>query len=379
MKKKLLILCDYYLPSVRAGGPIRSISAIVDTLQNDFDITIATRNYDIGIKTPFNEQELKHDGYQVLYFANDKLMLGIRDTLVSAHFDIIYFNSFVAPQMTIFTLFYLFFKRKPRLIISPRGELGKGALLIKSTRKKIYIALFKKLFLKSVEFFASSDSEKNEIQYFLGKKTTVTVLPNLTSHVKSSDVINLKKENEINIVFLSRIARKKNILGAIQILMNVNGRVNFDVIGPIEDQPYWDECQALIKQLPAHIHVTYRGLSDPDDVINTLKSYDLFFLPSWNENYGHVIVESLAAGCPVLISDQTPWHDLIDHEAGWEFALSEPQLFAEKIDQLIVKNPVDYALYKNAALQYYLEKIVNHDLEKSYINYFSTKVSKARV
>lgn len=373
MKTKILILCDYYLPSVRAGGPVRSISAIVDALKNDFDITIVTRNYDIGMKTPFNEQELKHDGYQVRYFANDKLMRGIRDTLVSTHFDIIYFNSFVAPQMTIFTLLYLFFKRKPRLIISPRGELGKGALLIKSTRKKIYIALFKKLFLKSVEFFASSDSEKNEIQYFLGKKTTVTVLPNLTSHVKSSDVVNLKKENEINIVFLSRIARKKNLLCAIQILMNVKGRVNFDVIGPIEDQPYWDECQAVIKQLPAHIRVTYRGLCDPNNVITTLKPYDLFFLSSWNENYGHVIVESLAAGCPVLISDQTPWHNLIDHEAGWEFALSTPALFSEKINQLIMLNNTEYSRYKNAAAQYYTNNIANNALENDYINFFKAK------
>src|SRR3990167_5606659 len=237
MKIKILILCDFYLPSVRAGGPVRSISAIVDSLKNDFDITIITRNHDIGVATPFDESEIKHDRYQVLYFSDDKLMSGIRDTLASTHFDIIYFNSFVAPRMTIFTLLYLLFKRQPRmisrrqkiqydalasarevsrqrLIISPRGELGFGALTIKSKRKKIYIAIFKRLFLKSIEFLATSDSEKNEIQYFFGKRSIVTALPNLTSHVKSNDMLNLKKENQINIVFLSRISKKKNLLGA---------------------------------------------------------------------------------------------------------------------------------------------------------------------
>jgi glycosyltransferase involved in cell wall biosynthesis len=105
-------------------------------------------------------------------------------------------------------------------------------------------------------------------------------------------------------------------------------------------------------------------------VIDTLKPYDLFFLPSWNENYGHVIVESLASGCPVLLSDQTPWHDLVEYDAGWEFSLNDAEKFAQKIDQLIVKSKVEYALFKKAALQYYVEKIVDHDLEKSYINYF---------
>lgn len=373
MKTKILILCDFYLPSVRAGGPVRSISAIVESLKNNFDITIVTRNYDIGMKTPFNEQELKHDGYQVLYFSNDKLMSGVRNTLVSTQFDIIYFNSFVAPQMTIFTLLYLFFKRKPRLIISPRGELGKGALLIKPKRKKIYIALFKKLFLKSVEFLASSDSEKNEIQYFFGQKATVTVMPNLTSHVKSGAVVNLKKENEISIVFLSRISRKKNLLGAIEILKNVKGCVHFDVIGPVEDQPYWDECQFVMKQLPENIHVNYRGLCDPDRVIETLKPYDLFFLPSWNENYGHVIVESLAAGCPVLLSDQTPWHDLVNHEAGWEFSLNEPEKFAKEIDRLILMSHLEFSTYKNAASQYYVDHIKNNTLENAYSDFFKRR------
>ena len=468
MKTKILILCDFYLPSVRAGGPVRSISAIVESLKNDFDITIITRNHDIGIPTPFNEQELKQDGYQVRYFSDDKLMNGIHDILSSTHFDIIYFNSFVAPRMTIFTLLYLFFKKKPRmcfalasarasiatklvgrdgekcaiaapklvgsnsdmcavdvsklvgsnssmcavdtsklvgsnssmcavdtsklvssdgstraseceiprprLIISPRGELGLGALTIKNTRKKIYIAIFKRLFLKSIEFLATSDSEKNEIQHSLGSTANVTTLANLTSHVKSSDIINLKKENEINIVFLSRISKKKNLLGAIQILSHVKGCVNFDIFGPIEDEPYWDECQAAIKQLPTHIHVNYRGGCDPDQVSNALKPYDLFFLPSWNENYGHVIVESLAASCPVLLSDQTPWHDLVNHDAGWEFALSAPQLFAEKIDQLIALNNSEYNRYKNAAVRYYMNNIVNNALENDYINFFKAKV-----
>jgi hypothetical protein len=41
-----------------------------------------------------------------------------------------------------------------------------------------------------------------------------------------------------------------------------------------------------------------------------LAEYDLFLFPTLGENYGHVISEALASGCPVVISDQTPWRNL---------------------------------------------------------------------
>ena len=47
----------------------------------------------------------------------------------------------------------------------------------------------------------------------------------------------------------------------------------------------------------------------------------MFFFPTLGENFGHVIHESLAAGTPVLISDQTPWVGLSEKGAGWELPL----------------------------------------------------------
>ena len=47
-----------------------------------------------------------------------------------------------------------------------------------------------------------------------------------------------------------------------------------------------------------------------------------------------MIPESLAAGCPVLISDQTPWTEQIhQHSAGWAYPISEERLFKEKIEE----------------------------------------------
>ena len=54
-----------------------------------------------------------------------------------------------------------------------------------------------------------------------------------------------------------------------------------------------------------------------------------FFFPTLGENYGHVIYEALDSGCPVLISDQTPWRGLSEVGAGWDLPLDKPDLFRQ--------------------------------------------------
>ncbi|MGH7176760.1 MAG: glycosyltransferase, partial [Tepidisphaeraceae bacterium] len=45
--------------------------------------------------------------------------------------------------------------------------------------------------------------------------------------------------------------------------------------------------------------------------VAALVDADLFVLPSYQENFGMVVIESLAAGTPVIISDQVNIHDQI--------------------------------------------------------------------
>ena len=50
-----------------------------------------------------------------------------------------------------------------------------------------------------------------------------------------------KAENELNILFFSRITKMKNLTGALRILKNFNETINFNIYGPKEDQNYYDE------------------------------------------------------------------------------------------------------------------------------------------
>lgn len=55
-----------------------------------------------------------------------------------------------------------------------------------------------------------------------------------------------------------------------------------------------------------------------EDKLAAFIDADLFALISHHENFGIAVIEALAAGCPVLLSDQVSTHDLIKKErVGW--------------------------------------------------------------
>ena len=48
-----------------------------------------------------------------------------------------------------------------------------------------------------------------------------------------------------------------------------------------------------------------------------------------------MISEALSTGCLVLISDQTPWHNLEAEGVGWDIPLDEPERFRSALQQCV--------------------------------------------
>lgn len=96
-------------------------------------------------------------------------------------------------------------------------------------------------------------------------------------------------------------------------------------------------------------------------VPDKLAEYDLFFLPTLGENFGHVIAEALSSGLPVLISDTTPWRDLAEKSLGWDIPLNEVDRFAECIEACAAKSPEEYIQWRQSIRAWALKNIGNQD------------------
>lgn len=376
MKKQVLILAAYYIPSIKGGGPIQSIKNIVDNLSDKVDFHIITSDRDLGDNHSFSgivtNKWLKVGKAQVYY--TNPLDLTWRKTaniINSIDYDVLYLNSFFSYKFSIVPILLRKFNKisKKPIALAPRGEFSPGALQLKGFKKKLYIKT-SKLFniYKNIIWHATSETEKNYIETIFENRYRIVVANNLTPNYKDLkfDKTLEKKKGEIKIVFISRIHPKKNLKMAIELLPYVDGNIEFNIFGPIEDSQYWITCKKMIKNMPKNISVSYKGIVNNDKVIDIFKEHHVFLFPTLGENFGHVILEALMGGCPVIISDQTPWTKLEEKKIGWNINLSKRDSFINALNICVKLKQEDYNKMSKRAFKYAKEVSNNQlDIEKT--------------
>ena len=85
-------------------------------------------------------------------------------------------------------------------------------------------------------------------------------------------------------------------------------------------------------------------------------------LPTTGENFGHTILESFMAGCPVIISDQTPWKKLAQAGIGLDIPLKDPDVFRAGIEHFAALGPVDFEVYSDKAYKFAWDYCANPEM-----------------
>ena len=165
---------------------------------------------------------------------------------------------------------------------------------------------------KKIRFHATDEQEQKDIRHYFPGAGQVNLIPNFSAELRSGISPLKKVAGRLRCVFISRIMAIKNIQFFLELLGQVPTLfiLNLASMGKWKMNPYWQDAQKIIEQLPAHIKVSYQGPLPHAEVIKTMGEFHLFVLPTTGENFGHAIFEALSAGRPVLISDRTPWHQL---------------------------------------------------------------------
>lgn len=362
-KPTIVVLCDAYLPGYKSGGPIRTLANMVEQLRDDFAFQIITRDRERlgsvsypGCKTGTWQEVGKA---KVMYCSPEEWTIrAARRVLRETPHDLMYLNSFFSPRFALLPLILQYtgiIPRKPT-VLAPRGELSPGALGIKKSKKHVFLRCARFIGLyRQVQWQASAPQEQADIRRWFGDSVSVVIAPNLRcggSFSVNHYAARTKQAGELEIVFLSRISRKKNLLGALRVLAGVRGRVALHIYGPKEETAYWQECEEVIASLPDHIHVDYHGPVPNSEVVTTLRQHHLFLLPTLGENFGHVFVEALVAGLPLVISDQTPWRNLVDKGVGYDLPVDSPEAFQAAIQRFIAMGDNDYRQWSCRARQY---------------------------
>ena len=345
-KKTILISIGHFTPGNKIGGPLISISNIIENLSPYYKFKVVTSDRDFKEHQPYpgiiTNQWIKKDQYEIIYLKRDYFILfRLLFFLKKNNFDIVYLNPLWDPVFS----FFIVLSNKigaikiNKIIVAPRGELFDEAINFKPLKKTFFLWFINFWDIYTdVYWHATSLEEKNavikKIKLSKEKVRVASVMSNAGIIDNTINPKTIHNSHELRIIYLARISKDKNLEFAFDVLKHIKTQVHFDIYGPIEDEYIWSNCLKKIEALPDYIKVKYAGVALKKDVTNLLSTYDLFFLPTFAENFGHSIAEALSVGTPVLISDNTPWRNLEENDLGWDINLNEIDKFVNAIENM---------------------------------------------
>jgi glycosyltransferase involved in cell wall biosynthesis len=360
-KMRVLAFVDYYLPGNKGGGPAHSVSRMAEGLDRDTELLVFTRDRDLGDRAAY--ADVTSDRWNArpeatVYYASPRRtgLVSIYKTIRASRPNVIYLNSFFSDMTrTVLLLRAIGFLKGVGVVIAPRGELSPGAMGIKSFKKRAYVALTRLArYYRGVLWKPSTGLELRDIEAAIGKVTNIVLAEKPAA--PSLAQLPTKIAGQCRFVFLSRVSRIKNIEFAVDCLSKAEGRIELDVVGPLEDDKYAEELRAQIALLPPNVTVRLLGPVPHEDVKDALAQAHVFLLPTKGENFGHAIAEALAIGQPCLISDRTPWSDLQGAGAGWAVPLEDPDQWAARIWELVQMGEPEFRALAARVPAYYSAK-----------------------
>ncbi|MDC7236611.1 MAG: glycosyltransferase [Sphaerochaetaceae bacterium] len=136
----------------------------------------------------------------------------------------------------------------------------------------------------------------------------VLVMPNCKPlRIVEKEVLTKKRNHKIKLCTFSRVMKEKGIEDAIEATILANNELNqnvfeLDIYGQVEkNQEVW--FKSLISEVPNYI--SYKGIVDYSNTINTLKQYDMLLFPTFykGEGFAGTLIDAMAAGLPVIATD----------------------------------------------------------------------------
>jgi glycosyltransferase involved in cell wall biosynthesis len=122
------------------------------------------------------------------------------------------------------------------------------------------------------------------------------------------------------LLFLGRLHVKKGcelLIEAFSALRESNSNLRLMLAGPCADEHYLDQLRALARRTGSKDSILFPGMLTGDVKWGALSAAEAFVLPSHQENFGIAIVEALATGTPVLISNKINiWREIETDAAG---------------------------------------------------------------
>lgn len=163
-------------------------------------------------------------------------------------------------------------------------------------------------------------------------------------NVREKQIIDNKKVFQKKFVFISQLYKSKGVDEILEASNMLSDEYQVDLYGPLRDD-YTEEYFTKYK-------ANYKGALKSNEVLNTLKDYDVLILASYypGEGYPGVVIEALSIGKAVIVTDLESIKEMVDETCA---IFVKPRNPEEIKDAILMFDDDNYQSYsKNALLTF---------------------------
>jgi len=358
---RILHVVPSYIPAYRYGGPIYSVHGLCKALVDlNHDVHVFTTNInglnnsDVPLDTPVDI-----DGVKVWYFSSPFLRRFYWSPSMSKalkeriqNYNLVHLHSiFLWPTWAASRASMAC---NIPYVLAPRGMLVKDLIKRKSRlMKSACIKTFERHNLEqAATIHVTSTAEERECLRFGFKLPIISVVPNgidstefSNNSVEPSDCIRPLLDKQPMILFLSRISWKKGLDRLIPALAHVPDA--HLIIAGNDEENYTPHLTNLANKHGVKQRVTFSGPVRNGDKNALLKAAKVLTLPSYSENFGNVVLEAMAVGCPVVVTPQVGLADAVTKCGAGLVVEGKPENIARAIQQILVDSKTRAEMGKN--------------------------------
>jgi glycosyltransferase involved in cell wall biosynthesis len=379
MRLRILHVVPSYLPATRYGGPIQSVHGLCRALaQAGHEVSVFTTTIDgQGSSDVPLGRPVEMDGVQIWYFPSPilrrlywapRMKRALREQV--SQFDLVHLHSvFLWPTWAA--------AREARRVgvpylVAPRGMLVKELLRRKSRwLKTAWIRLIERRNLKQAAgIHVTAPIEQAEIEEFGFNLPRFYYVPNGIDEIDVLALVEAHRGLQPDgpyVLFLSRINWKKGLDRLVQAWRLVPDKL-LVVAGNDEDN-YRAEVERLARAEGVADRIRFIGAVEGSDKWLLYQNADLFVLPSYSENFGIVVLEAMAMGCPVVVTPEVGLAETVAEADCGRVVDGEPEALAAAINELLANEPLRRALGRrgqDAANSQFLWPSVAREMEVVY-------------
>jgi glycosyltransferase involved in cell wall biosynthesis len=305
---RILQINASYKPTCQYGGPTVSVSRLSELLVKNacsVEVYTTTANGAAELQVTKNTPQ-KIAGVSVTYFKrqtkdHSHFSSGLLTTLWKniRSFDVVHIHAWW-NLVSVLSCLIAHLRGVP-VILSPRGTLSPYTFSHKNRMaKQLFHCLAGRFLLNRCYLHCTSAREQKAMVQLL-KPLKMFNIHNLVSFPAYLPRPAAKKI-PFRLLFLSRIEQKKGIELLFEALADLKFPYQLSIAGN-GDKSYLKKLKALSRHYQIADHISWTGFKG-DEKFELMAQHDLLVLPSHDENFGHVVIESLAVGTAVLISNK---------------------------------------------------------------------------